>query len=163
MCYFGCMKIASSCVFAFVLMFTALPASDPYSSLSQSEKELLKPQVERWIHDQIKHDWADLWEIQDQTPELKNDLLLGERDAPDMDRNRYVQAMRATIGSGYPEIKAFKLNEIQRENGGFRVEGCARLQRENWKQTSVTSVHARIVNNKLVFGLPDLTPDPCKL
>jgi hypothetical protein len=163
MCYFVRMKIASSFGFAFVFMLAALPASDPYSSLSQSEKELLKPQVERWIRDQIKHDWSDLWEIQDQTPELKNELLLGQKDAPDMDRNRYVQAMRATIGSGYPEIKAFTLNEIQRENGGFRVEGCGRLQRENWKQTSVTNVRTKIVNNKVVFGLPDLTPDPCKL
>jgi len=163
MCYFVCMKIAFSFVFAFAFMLASLPASDPYSTLSQSEKELLKPQVERWIHDQIKHDWSDLWAIQDQTPELKNELLLGQKDAPDMDRNRYVQAMRATIGSGFPEIKLFTLNEIQREKGGFRVEGCGRLQRENWKQTSVTNVHVRIENNKVVFGLPDFTPDPCKL
>ena len=157
------MKIASSFGFCLAFMLASLPASDPYSTLSQSEKELLKPQVERWIHDQIKHDWPDLWAIQDQTPELKNELLLGRKDAPDMDRNRYVQAMRATIGSGFPEIKSFTLNEIQRENGGFRVEGCGRLQRENWKRTSVTNVHARIENNKVVFGLPDFTPDPCKL
>jgi hypothetical protein len=163
MCYFVCVKIAASSAFASIFMLTALTVSDPYSSLSQSEKGLLKPQVERWIRDQIKHDWSDLWEIQDQTPELKNELLLGERDAPDMDRSRFVQAMQATIGSGYPEIKAFTLTEIEREDGGFRVEGCGRQQRENWKQTSVTSVHARIVKNKLVFGLLEGSPDPCKL
>ena len=163
MCYFGCVKIAPSLAFAFVLMLTAVPADDPYSSLSQGEKELLKPQVERWIHDQLKHDWSDLWEIQDQTPELKSELLLGQKDAPDMDRDRYVQAMRATIGSGYPEIKAYTVTGIRHENGGFRVEGCGKLQRENWKQTGVTNVHARIANKKVVFGLPDLTPDPCKL
>src|SRR5258708_31801852 len=99
MCYFVCMKIAFSFVFAFAFMLSSLPASDPYSTLSQSEKELLKPQVERWIHDQIKHDWSDLWAIQDQTPELKNELLLDQKDAPDMDRNPYVQTMHATIGS----------------------------------------------------------------
>lgn len=157
------MKIASGFVFAFVFMLTTLSARDPYSSLSESEKRILKPQVERWIHDQLKHDWSDLWEIQDQTPELKNELLLGQKDAPDMDRNRYVQAMRATIGSGYPNIKAFTLTGIQHEDAGFRVVGCGRLQRENWKQTSVTNVHATITNSKVVFGLPDVTPDACKL
>jgi hypothetical protein len=65
------MKSASSFVFALIFTLASLPASDPYSALSQNEKELLKPQVTRWIHDQIKHDWSDLWAIQDQTPELK--------------------------------------------------------------------------------------------
>jgi hypothetical protein len=163
MCYLVCMKVASTVVFAFVFMLASLPASDPYSTLSQSRKKFLKPQVERWIHDQIKHDWYDLWEIQEQTSELKNELLCGQTDPPDMDRNQYVQAMRATIGSGFPEIKSFTLNEIQHENGGFRVEGCRSLQRENWKQTSVTNVHARIENNNVLFGLPEFTPAPCKL
>jgi hypothetical protein len=75
------MKITPSLLFAFVLTLTAIPASDPYSSLSQGKKDLLKPQVERWIHDQLKHDWSDLWEIQDQAPELKNELLLGQKGA----------------------------------------------------------------------------------
>jgi hypothetical protein len=79
-----------------------------------------------------------------------------------MDRDRYVQTMRATIGSGYPEIKAYTVTGIRHENGGFRVEGCGKLQRENWKQTSVTNVHARIANKKVVFGLPELTPDHCR-
>jgi hypothetical protein len=163
MCYFDCMKSASIFVFAFIFMLASLPASDPYATLSQSERESLKPQVERWIHDQIKHDWSDLWAIQDQTPELKNELLLGQKDAPDMGRGQYVQAMRVTIGSGFPEIKSFTLNAVQRESGGFRVEGCGRLQREDWKQTSVTNVHVRIENNKVLFGLPEFTPDSCKL
>jgi hypothetical protein len=80
-------------------------ATDPFGQLTPAEKALLKPQIERWIHDQMKHDWSDMWEIQDQTPEFKNDLLLGRKDAPDMGRNEYVQAMRSTIGIGYPEIK----------------------------------------------------------
>ena len=124
---------------------------------------MLKPQIERWMHDQIKHDWADMWEIQDQTSELKNELLLGRRDAPDMDRSQYVQAMRETIGVGYPEIKAFTLREVRREDGGFWILGCGKLQRESWKQTSVTDVHARIAKGKVTFGLPGGTPEPCKL
>lgn len=149
--------------FAVVSLLILLPVGDPYSALSQNERDLLKPYVERWVRDQTKHDWSDLWEIQDQTPELKNELLLGEKNAPDMNRSRFIQAMTATIGSGYPEIKEFRLTDVHRESEGFRIEGCGKLQRENWKQTSVTSVHGRVVDKKVVFGLPESTPDHCKL
>ena len=155
------MRLAIS--FAIATTLVVAPTSDPYGSLAPEEKTLLRPQIQRWIRDQEKHDWADMWEIQDQTPELKNELLLGRRDAPDMDRSQYVQAMRATIGVGYPEIRAFTLREVRREDGGFWILGCGKQQREAWKQTSITDVHARIVKDKVVFGLPGGTPEPCKL
>jgi hypothetical protein len=155
------MRIAIS--LTIVLFLSAVSASDPYSPLSETEKTLLKPQIERWIHDQVKQDWSDLWEIQDQTPELKNELLLGRKDAPDMDRSQYVRAMQETMGVGYPEIKAFTLREIRKENEGFWILGCGKLQREDWKQTSISDVHARIVKGKVIFGLPGGTPDRCKL
>jgi hypothetical protein len=154
-------KLAIGLAIAAVL--AAAPVSDPYGSLAPDEKTILKPQIERWIRDQEKHNWADMWEIQDQTSELKNELLLGRRDAPDMDRSQYVQAMQSTIGVGYPEIRAFTLREIRREDGGFWILGCGKQQREAWKQTSITNVHVRIVSGKVMFGLPAGTPEPCKL
>jgi hypothetical protein len=141
----------------------AVPAGDPYASLTPADRALLKPQVERWIRDEVHHDWSDMWEIQDQTPAFKNELILGRRNAPDLDREQYVQAMRETIGVGYPEIKAFTVREIRGEGGAFRMIGCGKLQREVWKQTSITEVKARIENGKVIFGLPELTPDVCKL
>jgi hypothetical protein len=147
---------------AFLILFLA-PSSDPYSALAPTEKALLQPQIERWIRDQVKSNWSDLWEIQDQTPELKNELLLGDRDAPDMDRNHYIKAMKETIGTGYPEIRAFTLREVRKEDGGFWIQGCAKKQREAWRQTSLTGVHARILNGKVLFGLPGGTPEACKL
>jgi len=149
--------------FAIASALLAMPISDPFGSITEDEKLMLKPQIERWIHDQVKHDWADMWEIQDQTSELKNELLLGHRDAPDMDRSQYVQAMRETIGVGYPEIKAFTLREVRREDRGFWILGCGSLHRESYKHTSVTNVHARIVMGKVAFGLPGATAGSCKL
>lgn len=150
-------------VFALAVASTAMPTSDPYGSLTPAEVRFLKPEIERWILDQVKHDWTDMGKIQEQTSELKNALLLGRRDAPDMDQKQYVQRMRVTMGLDYPEIKAFTLRDVQRESGGFRVVGCGRLQRETWKQTSITFVHVNIVNDKAMFGLPKGTPDSCKL
>jgi hypothetical protein len=142
---------------------SAVLVNDPFGSVTQEEKAVLKPQIERWVRDQLRHDWADLWEIQDQTSDLKNELLSGRRDASDMDRSQYVKAMRETIGIGYPEIKAFALTDVRRENGGFSILGCGKLQRESWKQTSITYVHVTIVKDKATFGLPGATPQPCKL
>jgi hypothetical protein len=150
-------------IFAIAAALFAVPSVDPYSALTQKERDILKPGIERWIRDQVKHDWADLWEIQDQTSELKNVILLGQRDAPDMSRAQYVGAMRDTIGTGYPEIKAFTLREIRKEDGGFWILGCGKQQREEWKQTSITDVHARIVDGKIRFGLPGGSPEECKL
>jgi len=148
---------------AFLVGAAGSATDDPYGTLTPSERTLLKPQIERWIHDQVKHDWSDMWEIQDQTPELKNDLLLGRKDAPNMDRNQYVQAMRDTIGIGYPEIKAFKLTEVDKETDGFQVVGCARLQREEWKRVTVQYVHLRLANGKILFGLYEGSGEDCKL
>jgi hypothetical protein len=148
---------------AALAVLMALPQSDPYASLNPEERALLKPQIERWVHDQTKHAWSDMWEIQDQTPELRNELLLGRRDAPDMDRAQYVQAMRETIGIGYPEITAFALRAVSKEKDSFSVEGCAAQRRESWKQTSMVQVDVKIVAGKAKFGLFSGTPDLCKL
>jgi len=104
-----------------------------------------------------------MWEIQDQTRELKNVLLLGHPDAPDMNRAQYVQAMRETIGIGYPEITAFTLREVSKEKDSFSVEGCAAQRRESWKQTSMVQVDVKIVEGIVKFGLFSGTPNLCKL
>jgi len=153
-------------VIAFAAVVVSIGASngnDPYATVSQAERDLLKPQIERWIRDWVKHDWPDLWEIQDQTPELKDELLLGYKTAPDMNREAFVEAMRNTIGIGYPEIKAFTLTEVDKEPTGFQVVGCAKLQREAWKQTSVQYIHVRINDGKLLFGFLDSSPEKCTL
>lgn len=152
--------------FLLVLCAIAVAApdgNDPYASLSPEERTLLKPQIERWVRDQVKQDWADLWEIQDQTPELKNEILLGHKDAPDMNREQYVAAMRETMGSSYPAVKAFRVTEVDKEADGFQLVGCAKLQREDWKQTSVDYIHIRIENGKALFGWFDPSADKCKL
>jgi len=157
------MRFTISFTMALALLF--MPASDPYASLSPDQKTLLKPQIERWIHDQVKHDWADMWELQDQTPELKNELLLGRKDAPDLDRNQYIQAMKETIGIGYPMIEAFTLRAVEVKNDGrvLWISGCAKEQREEWQKTGIMYVRAKIINGKALFDLPPVGDEPCEL
>lgn len=151
-------------VLLFLLTITAFasPSADPYSALSDQQKIIIKPLVTRWVHDQIKQNWKDLWEIQDQTSDLKNELLF-DRSAPDMDQKRYVEAMRGTMNSGYWVIQNFTLREIRIEKDGFWIIGCGKLQREAWRHTNITDVHIRMVNGKPMFGLPGQSGEPCTL
>jgi len=114
-------------------------SSDPYSALAPEQKSLLEPVVERYVRDQIKQDWTDLWDIQDQTSDLKNELLLGHRDAPDLSKEQFVSAMRETIGTGYPRLRSFELREVKADKGNFIMIGCGYATREEWKQKAIRS------------------------
>jgi hypothetical protein len=152
------------------LIFVAAPlmvlglsgaTGDPYSTLTSEQKSLLKPVVERYVRDQIKQDWADLWEIQDQTSDLKNELLLGHRDAPDLSKEQFVSAMRETIGTGYPRLRSFELREVKDDKGNFIMIGCGYATREEWKQTGYVIAGIKVVQGKPKVDLWSMTSDSC--
>jgi hypothetical protein len=136
--------------------------SDPYASLSPAEKAILKPGIERYVHDQLKQNWADLWEIQDQTSDVKNALLLGNRTAPDMTKEQFVSAMKEMIGTGgYLQMREFELRTARADKGNFIVIGCAKTTRESWHQTGFVIFGARIVDGKAKFDIWSMTSDSC--
>ena len=140
----------------------AQTSPDPYASLFAVEKAVLKPGIERYVHDQLKQNWADLWEIQDQTSDLKNELLLGNRTAPDMTKEQFVAAMKEMIGSGgYPIMREFELRTVKADKGNFVVIGCAKATRESWHQTGFVVFGARIVEGKPKFDIWSVTSNSC--
>jgi hypothetical protein len=156
----------------FILVLTAICAissfaapqtsADPYASLSAEQKAILKPGVERYVHDQLKQNWGDLWEIQDQTSDLKNSLLLGNRDAPDMTKDQFVRAMKYTIESGgRPRMRSFELRVLREDKGNLIVIGCAEATRESWHGTGFVIFGARIVDGKAKFDIWSMTSDSC--
>lgn len=144
-----------------VLAAVAAAQSDPYASLTLEQKAVLKPAIERYVRDQEKQDWKDLWEIQDQTSDLKNELLLGHRDAPDMTKEEYVSAMRSTIGTGYPRLRAFELREVRSDKGNFIMIGCGKATREAWHQTGNVIAGIRIVDGKPKIDIWSMSSDSC--
>src|SRR3984885_4701859 len=148
---------------AFLMTLGLLGATtDPYSTLAPEQKSLLKPVVERYVGDQIKQDWADLWEIQDQTSDLKNELLLGNRTAPDMTKEQFVTAMKEMIGTGgYPIMRGFELRTVKADKGNFVVIGCAKATRESWHQTGFVVFGARIAEGKPKFDRWSVTSNSC--
>ena len=104
------------------------------------------PVVERHIRDQIKQKWTDLWEIQDQTSDMKNELLLGRRDAPDLAKEQFCFAMQETIGTGYPRLRSFvRVAGGKARQGQFIVIGCGYATRETWKRKGFVIAGIRIV------------------
>jgi hypothetical protein len=153
-------------IFVYVMFLATAVSSlgagrDPYSTLTAEQKAVLEPVVERYIRDQIRQDWADLWEIQDQTSDLKNELLLGRRNAPDLNKEQFVSAMRDTIGTGYPRLRSFELREVKPDKGDFILIGCGKATRESWKQTGFVIAGIRLADGKPKVDLWSMTSDSC--
>ena len=148
---------------AVVLVVMALTgaANDPYRAVTTDQRAMLQPVIERYVRDQIRQNWGDLWEIQDQTPDLKNELLLGRRDAPDLNREQFISAMRNTIGTGYPRLRSFELRDVKPNNGNFVMIGCGFATRESWKQKGSVIAGIKIVDGKPKVDLFTMTSDPC--
>jgi hypothetical protein len=146
----------------FAAMVLMGAGSDPYSAVTPAQRTILQPVIERYVRDQIKQDWGDLWEIQDQTADLKNELVSGKRDAPNLTKKQFVAAMRETIGSGYPRLRSFELREVKPDNGNFIMIGCGLATREEWKQQRFVIAGIRIVDGKALVDLFSMTPDSCK-
>ena len=49
---------------AVVLVVMALTgaASDPYRAVTTDQRAMLQPVIERYVRDQIRQNWGDLWE-----------------------------------------------------------------------------------------------------
>jgi hypothetical protein len=149
-----CFLVVVSCV--------SVAQTDPYVSLTANDKAILKPSIEMYIHDQLKQNWSDLWEIQDQTSDLKSELLLGNRTALDMTKEQFVGAMKEMISNGsYPVIREFELSSVRADNGNFVVIGCAKATRESWHQTGFVVFGAKIVDGKPKFDIWRMTSNSC--
>lgn len=135
--------------------------NDPYSAVTPAQRAVLQPVIERYVRDQIKQDWGDLWEIQDQTVDLKNELLQGKRDAPNLTKQQFISAMHEIIGSGYPRLRSFDLREVKPDKGNFVMIGCGLGTREEWKQRRFVIAGIRIVDGKPLVDLFSMTPDSC--
>jgi hypothetical protein len=148
--------------FGFVIVVTASGQSiDPYSSITSEQKAIFQPGIQRYVKDQISQNWNDLWEIQDQTSDLKNEILEGNRAAPDLTRKDFIVAMKETVGTGLPRLRQFTLEVVRPDKDAFIVIGCGKATRESWHQTGTVIFAARIEDGKPKFDIWGMTSDSC--
>ena len=147
----------------FLLLFLPIQATEPnpYSALTPEQRSILQPGIERYVSDQVKKNWADLWEIQDQTVEVKRELLLGE-SGPDMDRKQFSKLMKYTIETGgRPHLTKFELQEVRPDKGNFLVVGCGTAVRESFHIHGIVIFGARIIEGKPVFDIFSFVSETC--
>jgi hypothetical protein len=144
-----------------LLAFPCIAQSDPYASLTQEQRQVLQPAVDRFVRDVTKQDWKDLWEIQDQTSNMKNELLEGHRDAPDLTRSQYVAAMRSIVDIEFIRVRTLTVREVRADKGNFVLIGCGTATRESWHQTGFVIAGIRLVDGKPKFDLWSMTSDSC--
>jgi hypothetical protein len=146
----------------FVLLASSCIAqSDPYASLTQEQRQVLQPAVDRFVRDVTKQDWKDLWEVQDQTSGMKNALLEGDRDAPDLTKSQYIAAMRSIVGVEFIRVRTLTVREVRADKGNFILIGCGTATRESWHQTGFVIAGIRLVDGKPRFDLWSMTSSSC--
>jgi len=93
---------------------------------------------------------------------MKNELMLGNRTAPNMSKDQFVAAMKEVIATGgYPRMKDFQLRVAKADKGNFIVIGCAKWARESWRGTGFAIFGAKIVDGNAKFDIWSMTSDSC--
>jgi hypothetical protein len=148
----------------FVIAFLVLSPADiktPYAGLSAPEQAILQPAIERYVKDQIKHNWADLWEIQDETRDLRHELLVSD-DAPPLTKDQFITGMKYTMGSGFPELQKFDLQSVIKDGDHYLATGCGTARRENIHIKATTIFAIRIVGGEAKFDIFGFISDKCQ-
>jgi hypothetical protein len=126
--------------------------SNPFASVRPEDRTLLEPAIKRFAQDQIKHNWADLWEIDEQDIDTKRDFLLKD-DAPAVAKSEYIEDKENAIASGgVPLMTSFELTSVVPDGGGFLINGCSAAKRESFHFKGIIEAIAHIHEGKVTFG-----------
>jgi hypothetical protein len=129
---------------------TPQTSQDPFASLRAEESELIKPVVERYIRDQAKQNWADLWDIYDQNSdiEFKRNTRRSDNAAP-LDREQFAKAWQELTSNGsMPHLTKLQVTEVHSTSKGFIVRGCGEAKRENFHFKGLLSIEVQLDNGK---------------
>ncbi len=125
---------------------------DPFASVQPSDRALLEPAIKRFAQDEMKLNWSDLWEIDEQDLDTKRDFLLKD-DAPLVDRKEYIEYKQDALASGgVPVMTSFDLTSVVPDGNGFLVSGCSSAKRESFHFKGIIEVEAHIRQGKVTFG-----------
>lgn len=150
--------LIKSCILGLSLGLILVPASahrakpDPFSGISSQDRSALEPSIGRYVRDQMKLDWTDLWEIDEQDIDTKRDFLLKD-DAPVVSKEQYVELKKDAIaGGGVPLMTSFELVSVVPQSDGFLISGCAASKRESFHFKGIVNFVAHVRNGNATFG-----------
>jgi hypothetical protein len=136
----------------FSVIFAGASKHNPFASVQPRDRALLEPAIKRFAQDEMKLNWSDLWEIDEQDVATKREFSLKD-DAPLVDRQDYIEYKQDALASGgVPVMTSFDLTSVVPDGDGFTVSGCSSAKRESFHFKGIIEVEAHIRQGKVTFG-----------
>ena len=124
-----------------------------YDRVALADRQSLKEGLERYMRDQIKHNWADLFEIKILGYPIDTDYDDLSGKVPVLSKKEFVDEMDERVSNGsLPSMQSFDLVSITPVKGGYEVRGCSRAQRENFHFKGIVKLTAYISDGQVRFG-----------
>lgn len=138
---------------------------DLYQQVAPADRQPLKEGLDRYARDQIKRDWADLFEIKIPGYAIVADYDDLSGKAPILSKQEFVDAMDEQVSNGSrPYVLSFNLASITPVKGGYEVRACSKAQRESFHFKGILKFTAYVSDGKIRFGAwnyVDLMPHSC--
>jgi hypothetical protein len=139
---------------------------DLYQQVAPADRQSLKEGLDRYVRDQIKRDWADLFEIKIPGYAIVADFDDLSGKAPVLSKQDFVDVMNEQIGNGSrPFVQSFSLASITPMKGGYEVRGCSKAQRESFHFKGILTFNAYVSHGQVRFGgwhYVDSMPQSCR-
>jgi hypothetical protein len=126
---------------------------DLYQQVIPADRQPFKEGLDRYVRDQIKRDWADLFEIK-----IPGFAIVADYDdlsgkAPVLSKQEFGEVMNEQINNGSrPFMQSFNLVSIIPVKGGYEVRGCSKAQRESFHFKGILKFTAYVSDGKVRFG-----------
>jgi hypothetical protein len=139
---------------------------DIYKQVVPADRPLLRDGVDRYVRDQIKRDWTDLFEIKFPGFAIVADYDDLSGKAPVLSKQDFADVMNEQIYDGSrPFMRSFHLVSITPVKGGYEVRGCSKAQRESFHFKGILTFTAYVSNGQVRFGgwrYIDSMPQSCR-
>jgi len=136
-----------------LLPFLLAAKGDLYQPVAPADRQLLKEGLDRYVQDQIKRNWSDLFEIKipGYAIETNYDDLSG--NAPVLSKHEFIEKMYQLTSNGTePYMQSFDLVSITPVKGGYEVHGCSKAQRESFHFKGILTFTAYVSDGQVHFG-----------
>jgi hypothetical protein len=148
-----------------LLPFLLAAKGDLYQQVAPADRQPLKEGLDRYVQDEIKHNWSDLFEIKIPGYAIVADYDDLSAKAPVLSKQDFADVMNEQISNGSrPFMQSFRLVSITPVKGGYEVRGCSKAQRESFHFKGILVFTAYVSDGKVRFGgwrFVDSMPHSC--
>jgi hypothetical protein len=145
--------IARRTILLILLPFLVAAKTDLYQQVALADRPLLKDGLDRYVRDQIKRNWSDLFEIKIPGYAIDTNYDDLSANAPALSKKAFADAMEERVSNGsLPFMQSFDLVSITPMNGGYEVRGCSKAQRESFHFKGIVKLNAYVSNGQVHFG-----------